>query len=71
MTTTATQVKFRDDFSAALVGLIFEIDGDVSRDADGRELVGLRIKRGLRWAYRLAYVTDLRTVDGTPLKLDR
>lgn len=69
-TITGLKVKFRDDFSPKLVGLVFDVDGEPRTfAAEGRASVELRIKVGQRqrWAHRAGWVDDLRTLDGQPL----
>lgn len=63
-------VRFRDDFSDALIGVEFVID-ELSRASayDGRRIASIKhYRKGRGWTYRLACLNDLRTVaDGRPL----
>jgi hypothetical protein len=73
-------VQFRPTFSDALVGLAWEVDNTRSIGGvdntdgpnNGRAFIGLRRRVGKRqqWGYRLAYVTDLTNLDGTPFDPD-
>lgn len=66
-----TEVQFRTDFSAALVGIEWETVGAVrsaapDRGQSGYEFIQIRTRIGKRqrWSYRLAKVADLRTLTG-------
>ena len=61
MFTKGSQVTFVNGFSAALVGVTFEVDSPEPRTEanTGREYVGIRTRVGKRWSYRLAYTADL------------
>jgi hypothetical protein len=54
------EVKFRDDFSAELVGLIYVIEyfGTDNTGPEPRRFAQIRLKRNAR-AMRLAYLDDL------------
>jgi hypothetical protein len=65
-----TRVAFREDFSANLIGLVFETVGEVRRAApthgeDGYEYIMLRIRVGKsqRWNYRSGRISDLVLLD--------
>jgi hypothetical protein len=64
-------VRFRDDFSEELRGMVFEVDTLSRRAAEGGyRFVGIRVKLNGRWRYRLAKLDDLRTVDGRRVTAD-
>lgn len=69
MSTSPTLVQFRPEFSDELVGVTFEVDDPTVRvdrtTPEGREFVSIRIRQAKRWGYRLAYVSDLRLLDGS------
>jgi len=64
---TGLLVQFRPDFSAALVGMVFEMESRADGSGDmvlidasnGRTVVFLRTRIGKRWNHRSAYLDDL------------